>query len=110
FGEAYLAWNGDGISLATVGQDYYDLDLLALDGEFPLGEAYRVEIGLDAGAGPHRFTLYFVPPRTKVKDHPPMAALFCAGQAAAPSSCTPIEGGAAVYFGADQPRITAEAF
>jgi hypothetical protein len=110
FGEAYLAWSDAGISLATIGQDYYDLDLLAYDGEFPLGEAYRLRIGLDAGAGPRRFTLYFIPPRTKVKDHPPMTALLCTGEAALPSDCTPVAGGNSVYFGADQPRITAEAF
>lgn len=110
FGEAYLAWSDAGISLGTIGQDYYDVDLLAYDGAFPLGEAYRVEIGLDAGAGPHRFTLYFVPPRTKVKDHPPMAALLCAGTAATPADCAAVPGGDSVYFGADQPRITAEAF
>jgi hypothetical protein len=109
FGEAYLTWNDAGIDLATIGQDYYDLDLLAYDGEFPLGEAYRLAIGLDAGAGPRRFSLYFVPPRTKTKDHPPMAALLCAGEAAAPSGCRPVDGAASVYFGADQPRITAEA-
>ncbi|HEX3500098.1 MAG TPA: hypothetical protein VHT04_12325, partial [Stellaceae bacterium] len=110
FGETYLAWSGGGLALATIGQDYYDLDLLAYDGEFPLGEAYRLAIGIDAGAGPRRFTLYFVPPRTKTKDHPPMAALLCAGEAATPSSCASVPGAAAVYFGADQPRITAEGF
>jgi hypothetical protein len=67
-------------------------------------------IGLDAGAGPRRFTLYFVPPRTKTKDHPPMAALLCAGEATTRSSCTPVAGAATAYFGADQPRITAEGF
>ena len=108
FGETYLVWNADGLALATIGQDYYDLDLLAYDGEFPLSEAYRVALGIDAGAGPRRFTLYFVPPRTKTKDHPPMAALLCAGEAATPSACTAVPGAATVYFGADQPRITAE--
>src|SRR5438270_679284 len=83
---------------------------LAYNGEFPLGEAYRLAIGLDAGAGPRRFTLYFVPPRTKTKDHPPMAALLCAREAATPSACTKVDGAASVYFGADQPRITAEGF
>jgi hypothetical protein len=110
FGEAYAAWSDAGITLATIGQDYYDLDLLAYDGEFPLGESYRLAIGIDAGAGPRRFTLYFVPPRTKSKDHPPMTALLCAGEASVPSQCAPVGGGEAVYFGADQPRITAEAF
>jgi hypothetical protein len=39
-----------------------------------------------------------------------MSALLCVGEAAYPSACAPVEGAEAVYFGADQPRITAEAF
>ncbi|HLJ62794.1 MAG TPA: hypothetical protein VKT70_01720 [Stellaceae bacterium] len=111
FGEAYLSWSPQGIALATIGQDYYDLDLLAYDGDFPLGEAYRLELDIDAGAGPRRFTLYFIPPRTKVKDHPPMAPRLCAGAPLehAPTSCPPVPGATALYFGADQPRIAAEA-
>lgn len=110
FGEAYLAWNPRGISLATIGQDYYDVDLLDFDGAFPLGEAYRLAVGIDAGAGPRRFTLYFIPPRTKVTDHPPMTALLCRDEAATADECQRVEGAAASYFGADQPRITAELF
>ena len=49
---------------------------------FPLADAYRVELGVDAGAGPRRFTLFFIPPRTKLHDHPRMAALLCAGRGA----------------------------
>jgi hypothetical protein len=113
FGEAYLAWDQQGLGLATIGQDYYDLGLLAYDGAFPLAEAYRVELGVDAGTGPRHFTVYFIPPKTKVKDHPPMTALLCSGIAAEPSdpqpSCVPMPGGQVSYFGADQPRITAEA-
>jgi hypothetical protein len=112
FGEAYLAWNRDGLALATIGQDYYDLDLLAYDGVFPLAEAYRIELGVDAGGCTKHFTLYFVPPKTKVKDHPPMTALLCAGIAAVPADpspqCRPVSGALTSYFGADQPRITSE--
>ena len=70
-----------------------------------------VELGVDAGAGPRRFTFFFIPPRTKMHDYPPMAAELCAGAAAAAigEGCTPVAGAQAVYFGADQPRITAEA-
>ena len=113
FGEAYLAWDQQGLALATIGQDYYDVGLLAYDGAFPLSEAYRVELGVDAGRGPRHFTIYFIPPRTKVKDHPPMTALLCTGTAAGPAdgaaTCMPVAGGRVSYFGADQPRITAEA-
>lgn len=111
FGEAYLAWNEQGLGLASIGQDYYDLDLLAYDGDFPLSEAFRVELGVDGGNGVKHFTLYFIPPRTKVKDHPPMTALLCSGGGAAirdAAHCKPVEGARTSYFGADQPRITSE--
>ena len=111
FGEVYLSWSDKGLQLATVGQDYFDIDLLAYDGAFPLGESYRLELGVDAGAGPRRFTLFIIPPRTKVHDYPEMQAKLCAGSArhAIEAGCTPVPGAAAVYFGADQPRVTAEA-
>jgi hypothetical protein len=111
FGEAYLAWNEQGLGLATIGQDYYDLDLLAYDGAFPLGEAFRIELGVEGANGVKHFTLYFIPPRTKVKDHPPMTALLCAGVASDTrdaAHCKPVAGARTSYFGADQPRITSE--
>ena len=111
FGEVYLSWSERGLQLATIGQDYFDIDLLAYDGPFPLVDAYRVELGVDFGGGPRRFTLFFIPPRTKIHDYPEMVAELCAGAAAQAieHGCTPISDGKAVYFGADQPRITAEA-
>jgi hypothetical protein len=110
FGEIYLSWSDKGLQLATIGQDYFDIDLLAYDGAFPLEEAYRLELGVDAGAGPRRFTLFFIPPRTKVHDYPEMKAELCAGAAAQAIAhgCTPVPGAEALYFGADQPRITAD--
>jgi hypothetical protein len=110
FGEAYLTWSSRGLALATVGQDYFDIDLLAYDGPFPLSDAYRVELGVDFGAGPRRFTLFFIPPRTKLHDYPEMRAQLCSGPAeqAIRLGCTAVDGAEAVYFGADQPRITAE--
>ena len=110
FGEAYLAWSDRGIALATIGQDYYDTEVLAYDGAFPLSEAYRIELDIDAGAGPKRFTLYFIPPKGKTRDYPPMAPMLCAGAPAEHHgrSCPPVPGAATLYFGADQPRIVAE--
>jgi hypothetical protein len=110
FGEVYLSWSMRGLSLATIGQDYFDIDLLAYRGPFPLADAYRVEFGVDFGAGPRRFTLFFIPPRTKVHDYPEMRAELCQGPAlhAIRLGCSPVAGAEAVYFGADQPRITAE--
>ncbi len=110
FGDAYLAWGEQGLALATIGQDYFDVDLLAYEGAFPLVDAYRVELGVDVGAGPRRFTLFFIPPRTKIHDYPEMTAELCAGPAeqAISAGCVMVPGAKAAYFGADQPRITAE--
>jgi hypothetical protein len=110
FGEAYLSWSDRGVALATIGQDYFDIDLFSYEGAFPLGDAYRVELGMDVGAGPRRFTLFFIPPRTKLHDHPEMAARLCLGAAerVIGVGCTEVVGAEAVYFGADQPRITSE--
>ena len=110
FGEVYLSWDQRGLALGTIGQDYFDIDLFPYEGNFPLADAYRLEIGVDFGAGARRFTLFFIPPRTKLHDHPPMTALLCAGAAAQiiAEGCHPVTGAEAVYFGADQPRITAE--
>ncbi len=109
FGEAYMTWSARGLALATIGQDYFDIDLLAYDGAFPLTDAYRVELGVDLGAGPRRFTLFFIPPRTKLHDYPEMRAELCEGPAerAIRFGCTAVDGAKALYFGADQPRITA---
>ena len=110
FGEVYLSWDQRGLALGTIGQDYFDIDLFPYEGSFPLADAYHLEIGVDFGAGARRFTLFFIPPRTKLHDHPPMTALLCAGAAAQiiAEGCHPVTGAEAVYFGADQPRITAE--
>jgi hypothetical protein len=110
FGEAYLSWTDRGLALATIGQDYFDIDLFAYQGSFPLIDAYRVELGVDLGAGPRHFTLFFIPPRAKLHDYPEMTARLCAGSAeiAISAGCTSVPGAEAVYFGADQPRITAE--
>jgi hypothetical protein len=113
FGEIYLSWGDKGLNLATIGQDYYDIDLFAYEGAFPLGDAYRVEIGVDAGDGPRRMTLFLIPPRGHDPVHHDwqhMTALLCSGAAseAAEHGCTPPGDTRAAYFGADQPRITAE--
>jgi hypothetical protein len=110
FGEIYLSWSEKGLNLATVGQDYFDVDLMHYDGAFPLGESYRVEIGVDAGAGPKRMTLFFIPPRTRIRDYLEMKWTVCEGAAdeAIRNGCTPPTGAEAMYFGADQPRVTAE--
>ena len=111
FGEAYLTWSKAGLAFATIGQDYDDLGLLDYGATYPLSEAYRLELDVDAGAGPKRFTLYFIPPKGATKDYPPMAPKLCAGTVSElqNNDCPAVSGAQALYFGADQPRIVAEA-
>ncbi len=45
FGEAYLSWSERGLQLATIGQDYFDIDLLAYDGPFPLERCLSGRVG-----------------------------------------------------------------
>jgi hypothetical protein len=106
FGDLYMAWNPDGLYLGVIAMDYYDPDLLAYDGEFPLQEAFRIDWGVDAGAGPRRFKLYIIPPRV-FPEHgaPMMRPLLCGGDQ---FSCQRVAGAVATYFGSDQPRITVE--
>ena len=68
---------------------------------FRSSEAYRIELDVDAGAGPRRFTLYFMPPRTKARpDHPPMAAQLCAGAPAehGDNGCAAVPGARGALF------------
>ncbi len=107
FGEAYAAWSGEGLSLAMIGMDYYDLDLLAYGEEFPRSEAFRVDLGVDAGKGARRFRIHVLPPREGVAGGSQrMRAELCRIEETA---CVPVAGGEVRYFGSDQPRITFEA-
>jgi hypothetical protein len=110
FGEIYLSWSRQGLAAATIGQDYFDLNLMPFSNPFPLVDAYRIELGVDAGAGPRRFTLFFIPGHGDRYDHQSMTIRLCSGTAASAldGGCTSPEAARAEYFGADQPRITAE--
>jgi hypothetical protein len=106
FGDFYLAWNASGLQLAMIGMDYYDPDILAYDGEFPLDEAFHVDWGVDAGAGSHRFALYIIPPRVfPASGVPMMRAWLCRADT---RPCQPVPEAVTTYFGSDQPRITVE--
>jgi hypothetical protein len=106
FGDLYLAWDRDGLSLATISMDYWAPDLVPPGEELPLEECFHVDWGIDAGGGPRRFTLYIVPPRN-VTEHGTylMHARLCRTD---DGQCAPVPDAIASYFGADQPRITAE--
>lgn len=107
FGEAYAAWTPRGMAIAVIGMDYYDLDLLAPDETFPRSESFRVDLGVDAGAGPQRFRINIIPPREGLAGGSQrMRAELCRLD---DPDCAPIRGAEVSYFGSDQPRITFEA-
>ncbi len=106
FGDLYVAWSARGLHLAMIAMDYYTPGLLAYGGDFPRDEAFRVDWGVDAGAGARRFAIRIIPPKTVAPNSAPaMRAELCRSDGA---SCRPVAGAAATYFGSDQPRITAE--
>jgi hypothetical protein len=106
FGEFHLAWSDADLSLALIAMDYYDPMILDVGETFPLEEAFRVDLAIDAGSGPRRFVLYIVPPRVfPHKGAPAFAARLCRLDG---TICQEVPGGKTSYFGSDQPRITAE--
>jgi hypothetical protein len=106
FGDLYLAWNHAGLYLATISMEYYDPGLLAYGETFPLEEAFRLEWGVDAGAGPQRFALYVIPPKVFPEDGPPAMRLqLCRTDQ---GTCAPVPTATATYFGGDVPRILTE--
>lgn len=109
FGDMYMAWSHAGLYLATISMDYYDPELLAFGDTFPVDEAFRLEWGVDAGAGPRRFGLYVIPPKVFSKDGASAMRLrLCRNDSTA--ACTPVPAAVANYFGGDGPRIVTEVF
>jgi hypothetical protein len=106
FGDLYVAWDHHGLHLAAIAMDYYDPDLLAYEEEFPLGEAFRIDWGVDAGAGPQRFALYVIPPKLSTdRINTAMRSMLCHVH---DGTCDLVPSAVATYFGSDQPRITVE--
>ena len=87
--------------------DYYDPKLLAYGETFPLEEAFHLDWGVDAGAGPQRFALYIIPPKVYPPSSEPAltrAHLCRIGK----DACEDVPVAVANYLGADTPRIVAE--
>ncbi len=104
FGEAYVSWDRRGLNMAFIGMDYYDPEILAFDGDFPLGEAFRVDLGVDLGKGARRLSIYLIPP--KEGDVNARKEIRVCRDLQVP--CRPAPEVMAHYFGADQPRIIVE--
>jgi hypothetical protein len=109
FGEFYMAWDHGALHLAMIAMDYQDPELLAFKGEFPLGEAFRVDWGLKVGSSVRRFRIFLVPPSREEdvgKDTYKMNLRLCRWDEL--PECSPVPGALARYFGSDQPRIVVE--
>jgi hypothetical protein len=106
FGDLYVAWDAKGLHLAVIAMDYYDPDLLAYEGEFPREEAFHIDWGVDAGAGPQHFALYIVPPMLSTDlINTTMRSVLCRVEHGA---CLQVPNATTTYFGSEQPRLTAE--
>jgi hypothetical protein len=106
FGDLYVAWDTKGLHLAVIAMDYYDPDLLAYEGEFPREEAFRIDWGVDAGAGPQHFTLSIVPPKLSTDlINTAMRGVLCRVEH---DACLQVPNATTTYFGSEQPRLTAE--
>jgi len=106
FANVLAAWNDDALSLAVVGMDYPAPEIIVPHTELPHAECFHVEWGIDAGDGPRRVALYFVPPPAPAgKARYTMRVDICRSD---DGGCEPVPGARARYFGADQPRLVAE--
>jgi len=113
FGDVHVAWNDQGLLLATIAMDYYDPELLGELDPFPRSEAFRIALGLDAGSGARSIELRVVPEavvryankETRLNFRVEICR-FDAGD-----SCAAVPGAVAHYFGTalDQPRIILKA-
>jgi hypothetical protein len=109
FCDIYMAWDERALHLALIAMEYQYSPLVAHEGDFPMSEAFKVVLGVDAGRGARTFTLYVVPPSVEEDargDTYRMTLRVCHGDRA--PNCDEVEGVRAKYFGSDQPRITLE--
>ncbi|MGH7914480.1 MAG: hypothetical protein ACREPW_07515, partial [Candidatus Binataceae bacterium] len=106
FGDLFLAWSPQGLHLATISMDHYDAHLLAYDGAFPRTEAFRIDLGVDAGAGARRFAFFVIPSKVfRKKSGVTMRIEVCRMNHEA---CDAVPSATAVYQVSDRPRITAQ--
>lgn len=106
FGDFLLAWSPEGLHLATVAMDYYDKDLLAYDKVFPLEEAFRFDLGVDAGRGPRHFAFYVIPPRRFPKKGAAMFRIQVCRMDH--GTCTAVPSAVVGYFPSYQLRINTQ--
>jgi len=113
FGDVHVAWNDQGLLLATIAMDYYDPELLGEIDPFPRSEAFRIALGIDGGSGARRIELRVVPEAVVRYANKEMRLKFkveiCRYEAG--DGCAAVPGAVAHYFGTalDQPRVILKA-
>ena len=106
FGDLFLAWSPQGLHVATISMDHYDAHLLEYDGEFPRSDAFRIDFGVDAGAGARRFAFFVIPPKVlRRKSGMAMHIEVCRMDH---QTCGAVPSAIAVYQVSDRPRVTAQ--
>jgi len=111
FGDFLLAWSEAGLHVATISMEHFDESLLAYKGDFPRSEAFRIDFGVDAGAGARRFAFFVVPPTMPLRagggrrEGKEMRVEVCRMDH---ETCMPVPSATALYEVSDRPRITAQ--
>jgi hypothetical protein len=106
FGDFFLGWSQRGVHLATICMDHYDAHLLDWGKEFPRSEAFRIDFGVDAGAGAQRFAFYVIPPKGFERNRGmAMSVEVCR---IVGGKCEAVPSASAVYQIGDRPRVFAQ--
>ena len=114
FGDFFLAWNAQGLHLSTVSMDYYDPVMLADDERFRPEDAFRIDLGVDAGAGPRKFAVLVFPTCGAFRGasceaspmlNPAMRVEVCERYR---DECIPVPSAIASDLGSDRTRIKKE--
>jgi hypothetical protein len=108
FGDFFLAWSTQGLHLSTVSMDYYDPALLGDAEPFALKDAFRIDLGVDAGAGPRKFTVFVFPTTTATRTrNPPMRVEVCEKLR---ERCVAVAAAVATSLGGEPTKIKQEIF
>lgn len=105
FGDFFLAWSSQGLYLATISLDYYDRQLLAYADDFPLEDAFRIDLGLDAGAGVRKFAVFVVPSKVATSKNTMLVEVFRRNSA---GNCVKVTSAIATDIGSDRTKIKAQ--
>ncbi len=108
FGDFFLAWSAGGLHLATVSMDYYDPDLFAEAERFRLQDAFRIDLGVDAGTGPRRFSMFVFPTGSAAKTR--TSAMRVEVCETSQGRCVGIPSAVATDLRSDHARIREEIF